>query len=219
MRWIRTQLLGTLGGVDQFSVGLNYTDSTNGAPGVDATALQNVATVVAAAWDAWLTTDAGAGLFPTDVLFTKIAASYLENTGGAKDTTLLPSAYATLNGSSGRAGSSAAACLPYEVSCCVTLESGYTGRGGKGRFYLPPWGVNAMGTNGKFSSGFTTGGQMTALPGRLMHVAAGAWSASVVSKTHGQARHITRVTVGQVPDSQRRRRNQVPEPRAQIWTG
>lgn len=56
----------------------------------------------------------------------------------------------------GRAGSSASPALPSEVAAVLTLRTALTGRGNRGRSYIPCWATNALGAGNVISSAAVT---------------------------------------------------------------
>jgi hypothetical protein len=112
----------------------------------------------------------------------------------------------------GVAGTGVNNALPSEVAMCVSIRE--TNGVVRGRFYLPPPTVNQITATGLFNSTFVsdqanrvqdlfqTLGGLTA-PARL----------GIYSRKLHQFRGSTQISIGNVPDAQRRRRNKLIEAR------
>jgi hypothetical protein len=128
-------------------------------------------------------------------------------------------------------GTSDAASLPFSVACAVSLY-GYDPAGfaadaktKRGRFYLPPFQINAMGDG--TSSGLFTVGHMTSLQTAVqaflndvhnLEVGGGVAGSGndnmrlgILSRTRGTFTEVTHIRIGRAPDSQRRRDNALDE--------
>lgn len=167
--------------------------------------IQGVADAVAAQMQAYLSTTIKAQ-YPGSVSFDSVYVSELATGTG----TVLNTAEAAI----GIAGTSAQAALPPQVSLCVSvLPVNGTSRG---RFYLPPMVTGQLATSGRVSATttqqqadawqgfFSALGQLSA-PCRL-----GIWRTS--SQSFAAARGIS---IGDVLDTQRRRRNKLIEARVE----
>lgn len=219
MRWIRTSLRGLLSDQEQFQHKFDW-----GVPGNDPdyseAQLLAFAQQVATTWNTttMLTTKNLYGFLATDVVYTEVGAAqytYSDPLAGSSNVEATAAQWymwPVASRPKGGAGTS----LPYEVSMCVTLLTDTRGARGRGRFYLPPLGTAAMGAKGRYSS---------MIPGMIaqdidaffeaMRTAHPALRPVVVSQAAGQLHQITSISVGDVPDSQRRRRNAQSETRAQ----
>lgn len=125
---------------------------------------------------------------------------------------------ATSNGPVSRAGTSNTVPLPYEVACCVSLTSTVTTGPKRGRFYLPPFSTNFMGTGGVYTEtgglDVLRGGIFAAFDGfqtadRRVGIMRNVQTPSPLTIVNG----AETVSVGNVPDAQRRRRNKLVEVR------
>lgn len=117
---------------------------------------------------------------------------------------------ATVKGSSGNS-------MPPQVALVGTLLTGAPGRSQRGRIYLGGVGSAGITATGRVSTA-TRDAAALGLAGfyrRVRHVAGApdAFRPVVVSPTLGTARKITHVQVGDVYDTQRRRRNKLVEAR------
>lgn len=110
-----------------------------------------------------------------------------------------------------------AGALPNQVSCVASLLTSGVGRSRRGRIFLP---INAAGTtegSGLYSSDVVT--QVASVTGAFLgniNSAANLRFVKVFSRTLGQAITVTDVSVGNVPDTQRRRRNGLVEVRTTV---
>ena len=108
--------------------------------------------------------------------------------------------------------------LPLEVACVVTFDTYKNNAKGRGRIYLPGIPANSLGTNtGRFDSTWATqmAGDAATLLGDLVNPG-GAGEVGiypVVTEPSGWNLYsqLRQVRVGEVPDSQRRRRNKLAE--------
>lgn len=110
-----------------------------------------------------------------------------------------------------RPGTSEAVCLPFQVTPVVSLRTDDASRRGRGRFYAPSLAVDAQ-----------AGGRMTptvqsdlatAAAGMLLALQAAGLTPVLLSRDTLATREITSVDVGDVLDTQRRRRNALIETR------
>jgi hypothetical protein len=231
MRWIHTVLRGTLGGVEQFQHQTNF-----GTPGddPDLTEAQCAALAISLAtqWQAtWNdTTLPGTGtapwssLFSSDVVYTEVgvcmqtqtAATDSSGAGGnlSQDA---PTEWAPINGVSGLVGTGTIS-LPYEVSECVTLHTDKRGPSGRGRLYLPPNEVTSIAAGGKFVAGHASAGGLAVGKYFERVTAAEGYVPLVVSRRRLVLTEVNQITVGIIPDSQRRRRWAQLEAPVVAWT-
>jgi hypothetical protein len=103
------------------------------------------------------------------------------------------------------------------VALALTLTTGQRGARNRGRVYLGPLGQGVMGSNGLFDTAVQ---QVANKFGRLFVNALNAGTGNrlhVVSRSYGTSVGVNGVSVGLVPDSQRRRRNRVSEQATAQW--
>lgn len=110
-----------------------------------------------------------------------------------------------------RPGTSAAACLPFQVTPVVSLRSDDASRRGRGRFYVPSLAVDAQ-DGGRLTPAVQTE-LATAAAGMLLGLQAAGLTPVLLSRDTMATREITSVDVGDVMDTQRRRRNALIETR------
>lgn len=231
MRWIHTVLRGTLGGVEQFQHQTNF-----GTPGDDPDLTEAqcaaLATQLATAWQAtWNdTTIPGTGtapwssLFSSEVKYTEVGVCMQTQTASTDSSGMggnlsqdAPTEWAPINGVSGIVGTGTTS-LPYEVSCCVTLHTDKRGPSGRGRLYLPPNEVTSIAAGGQFVPGHATaGGTAVGKYFDRVKVATG-YVPLVVSRRRLVLTEVNQITVGLIPDSQRRRRWAQLEAPIVAWT-
>lgn len=155
------------------------------------------ATAAGAFW-----TDAGL-LFANEVTAVSTSTAELDQATGKQIT--------RVETPSSLAGTAASESLPYQCAPAVSLRTNLATRAGRGRFYAPSLAVE-----------FVAGGKMTApaqsalLDGAVGMIAA-LTGAGLDVVLYGRASHatqsVTRVDVGDVIDTQRRRRNKLVENR------
>jgi hypothetical protein len=229
LKWIRTTFRGELGGgVEQFQWKVDW-----GTPGSDPTLdeawaqafADSAASIFAAAWVASLgVLGSIAALAATDVKYTEVGcvpwtqnvADGSDGTGGdaAQDFATAWHAYPTATRPAGTGG----VALPYEVALAVTLQTDTRGPRGRGRLYLPPFGVNSMITGGIFNT--TTVSASGEFIQKLFDDMKSAHSGIVpvvVSQRAKQLHEVTSIQTGRVPDSQRRRRRSQDEAPTVQW--
>jgi len=109
------------------------------------------------------------------------------------------------------AGTSAATCLPFQCAPVVTLRTNTLSRAGRGRFYAPSLAVEFV------AGGKMTSAAQTALLAGAEDMVNSLTSAGLTTVLYGRTTHatqeVTRVDVGDVIDTQRRRRNKLVESR------
>lgn len=231
MRWIHTTLRGTLGGVEQFQMQANF-GQPGADPDLDAAGAQAFAQSLAEKWQAvWLNTGFGTGglayetLFPSAVKYTEVGVCVQTQTSGtaadgsggnlAQED---PTEWAPINGIAGVVGTNANPSLPFEVACCVTLQTDHRGPSGRGRMYIPPMATQAMGSNGVFS-GYQAIANGKAIGAYFAAVTADeGYVPVVVSRRRIILNEVKQISVGVVPDSQRRRRWAQLEAPTVAWT-
>jgi len=228
VRWIKSTMRGTLGGVEQFQFGINW-GNPGSDPDIDETEALALAQVLGTQWGlAFSAAQTGVGttaLFSPDVVFTEVGVTQCTQTSGTnadgsggnleQDFETAWWAYPTATRPT---GSQSYPPLPYEVACAVTFHTDKRGPSGRGRAYLPPFATPVMVTGGKFDT----------IP---VHVAgdlfkrffanvegATTYEPVVVSRRRIVLNTINQITVGVIPDSQRRRRRSQDEAPYVAWT-
>lgn len=223
MRWISAVFRGTLGGIDEFQHGINFGKPGND-PDLSEAASQAYADALASRWQA-----AMGILFNScgpDVVYTEVgvtqkeqhSATAADGSGGDLEQAY-PTAWSHYPLASQPHGVVGAKSLPYEVSMAVTLQTDTRGPRGRGRMYLPPFATALVQAGGgKFGDA-----DINAIGGALgtflaAHTTATTHVPVVVSRRALQLHEVTSLRIGHVPDSQRRRRNKVPEAPLTVWT-
>lgn len=119
--------------------------------------------------------------------------------------------------SSNPAGSNSGSHLPLQIAAVASHRTAQIGRPGRGRMYLAGLNQGAVGSDGLFSSSWctsTAGYQKDLLEG-LAFTGVGGLSAHVrpIVTGSGYTKYATinQVRMGNVPDTQRRRRRSLPE--------
>lgn len=153
---------------------------------------------VAALW-----TGALDAIIATDVEVTEVSTASLTQATGGQISRLIDDV--TLP------GVAAGQTLPAQCSCCISWGSTLATRAGQGRSYLPPFAVSVM-SAGKISAAATTvvadaaHAMVAALEGDGLNPV-------LYSRTTHLTTPITKGNVGDVMDTQRRRRNKLIEVR------
>lgn len=108
------------------------------------------------------------------------------------------------------AGASTAGSLPTQIAICVSLQTGLAGSRNRGRFYLPTPDRTVVATTGRLASAGLTGlvNGLTAWKNSLI---GDGFTPIVLSRTEGAQTVVTALRVGNVLDTQRRRRNDLVE--------
>jgi hypothetical protein len=227
VRWISSTIRGTLAGLEEFQFGINW-----GNPGDDpdpnAAETLAFAQSLSDALSAGLATSYGGitpiSMFGPSVKFTEVGAVVKEQTdataadgtGGNLSQSFDTQWYPYAVGSQPTGGSSSIT-LPFEVACAISLQTDKRGPSGRGRLYLPPFGVGYLQEGGKFTSatiscaGKFIGGIFDAMIADTGHVPV------VVSRRRLVLNEVTSINVGVVPDAQRRRRRSQDEARVVEW--
>ncbi len=156
---------------------------------------------------------ATAGLFHNATKFNKVTVYRINPaTGRAED--LAEAAFPAGTGGSG------ATALPSEVAVCATLLTGAPGRSARGRMYLGGFASNTLIATGRVN--LSQCEQLAKALARFFREVrdidvitgqADKWEPQVVSLKNTSARKITSVSIGDVFDVQRRRRNKLIETR------
>jgi hypothetical protein len=233
MRYVRLSVIGKLGTNEQVS----HTFGLRTAPTVDvdqdAAAMQTLADQVRTLWATWFSSTMTNGqavksLFSPQLTYTEVRAAYVESTvTGTKNTLpitghrpkivytyarptyLVPTQYSLF--AAGVTGTDTVS-LPWEVALAMTLESGRRGAANRGRTYLGPFGTGILAGAGNFDP-TKVQALATAFAGGVVHAinAGTGCDVHVVSKFWNDSIPVSSVRAGVVPDSQRRRRQAVPE--------
>lgn len=188
-----------------------------GTPYIWTTELPALATDLAPKFNTFW--DGVAGLYGSDVHPQFVKCTHLDTAGHAIDV--------ASHGLDTGGGSAGGATLPYEVSVAVTLYGYDPGtyvpdsRRRRNRFYLPPMSVGVVGANGRLTSGAmsTLSTAVDAWMEDVQGIHTGPSGAShfdVVTLSAvgaGRADQVFAMGIGDVFDSQRRRRNNQAEAR------
>lgn len=192
MALYRHQLLGTYPG-EIWTFGLH----TEGSISLAAAQSAWASAITAFASAAYL------GDLCSDVAFTEITTAELDPvTGGQLQKASDPRS---------EVGTSAAACLPFQVSPVVSLRTAQANRGGRGRFYAPSPAVDTqaggrMTTASQTNLADSAAAMMSALTGAAL-------TPVLLNRTSMATTPLTSLDVGDVLDTQRRRRNKLIEAR------
>lgn len=231
MRWIKTLHSGLLDDVEQFQFKIDW-----GKPGDDPdpteSELVDIGIDMAGKWkDALnhtyseLGTAAGTTVWAPEIKFTQLGV-VLNTITDAKDkdgeggnlSQAFETHWANINTTAGVVGTEGGPSLPYEVACAVSFHTDHAGPSGKGRLYLPAPSVHWIASNGKFVTG-------TALAmGKIISFYIESVKGSqdlvpvVVSMRRLILNEVKLITVGLIPDSQRRRRWAQLEAPVTAWT-
>lgn len=159
-----------------------------------------------AAWDLALTTfwsTAVAGLFANEVAITSTSTAEVDVATGLQSV--------RVDSAVSLPGTSTAEMLPFQCATAVSLRTIFATRRGRGRFFLPPVTVAAIASGRLLTTAQTT---LADAAQSMMTVLAGQGQTPVVySRASRAAITITGIDVGNVIDTQRRRRNKLVEVR------
>lgn len=191
MALYRHRLEGTFPG-EAWSFGV-YTEST-----LSLTAMQSQwMTGITNAWATW------APLLCTDVEATRATTVEVDPATGRQLT--------GADDTRADAGTSTATCLPFQCAPVVSLRTATLNRRGRGRFYVPSLAVDQV------AAGRMTTAAQTALADGAEDLLTGLTSAGgtvvIYHKDLGTTSVVTSLDVGDVIDTQRRRRNKLIEAR------
>jgi len=199
MALFRVAIRGTLNASETFQFGFHVTDGLL----IDASA-QDVADSVRDSfsdqWDVLVGSQTPQSIYPTTTVFTGVTAYELdEETGSATDVAEA--------GFTGVAGTSSNPALPPNVAMCVSLLTGAPGRSKRGRLYMPAPQRDIVATGGLIPA-VTQTTLATFWRETLEGINGGTlgFECVVYSRALSASRRITQVRVGQVFDSQERRR-------------
>lgn len=163
---------------------------------------------VSAAETAWATAVGGfwasAGLlFANEVVATATTTAELDQATGKQLT--------RVETGSSLIGSAVSESLPYQCAPAVSFRTNLATRAGRGRFYAPSLAVEFV------AGGKMTSAAQTALLAGAEDMVNSLTSAGLTTVLYGRTSHatqeVTRVDVGDVIDTQRRRRNKLVESR------
>lgn len=228
VRWIDSVVRGVLGTQEIWQFGLKW--GTEGDD-PDLTAAEcldfaaDLAGVLTATWSTSIGGQLPKAQFSSDVKITEVGATMKQITepvssdgSGGNLTQLHDTQFSTYAVGSQLVGTSGSPSLPYEVSCAVTLQTNRRGASGRGRVYLPPFGVQVMTGSGKYDA--TIPSRMGGWIGKIAvdTKTATGFDLLIPSKRQLELHKVTTINVGLVPDSQRRRRNAQDEGRVLAWT-
>lgn len=222
MRWISVTLRGSLGGgVEQFQHKVDL-----GNPGNDPTITEAQALALAeqltAVWAAsWITSVPAGGslqsLFPPTVRYEEIGVvqkvqtdgTGSDGSGGNLEQSFPTQwfAYPTASRPVGNTNGT----LPYEVACAVSMHTDHRGPSGRGRLYLPCFTPSAVGTDGLFTVAVSNIACQGIADFLRDISAATPYEPVVVSRRRIILNQVKSLTVGRVPDAQRRRRRSQDE--------
>jgi len=142
-------------------------------------------------------------LMCTDVVMTEVSTASLDETTGRQISRVATGV--------SRPGTAVGACLPFQCAPVVSLRTDLATRSGRGRFYLPA-----------LAEGNTSAGRLTTTAQNAIVTAAQQFFASLdtgglavvlLNRTTLAQTAVTRFDVGDVIDTQRRRRSQLVEQR------
>lgn len=169
--------------------------------------LNSIAGTAQAAWTTFMTTCAGE--FSPSVSFTGVSVRRILPSGRSSE--LAEKSPATPTVGAGSAG------MPNQIATCLTLLSQTPGRSGKGRIYLPLLGATLTAGTGRIVTATVTkiAGASVVLLNTLNNVLT-AQSGTVVAiqsqaAVNGGSHPVRSIRVGDVFDTQRRRRDSLAE--------
>lgn len=196
MALFRSDFQGSLYGIEQFQHGLHWSSTDSSA---------GLAADLAAAWLTLLANAAVNTYFRTSVVWDQVNVSELGATPAAP---IITSAQAVI----ADGGASADNSLPAQCAPCLSLTTATAGSRARGRMYLPPPDVTAVTISGRLDSAFRTA-VVSALDTFFATMGANAATPVVVSAVGGvyTTYPVTTIRLGDVVDTQRRRRNSIAE--------
>lgn len=195
MALFRHRVVGSSPG-EQWSFTLHTTGT-----GTDATANATWSAAVGAMWTGQLDTLVTGELSVVERTTTLINEATEGQISRTSDPTELP-------------GAAVEEMIPYQVALVISLHTGLANRHGRGRFYLPPLTVGAV-ASGRLSAAAqaTVAGAVESL---FLELSSGGLTPVVRDRTGHVSTNVDLASVGDVFDTQRRRRNKLIENRAMI---
>lgn len=145
-------------------------------------------------------------LMPAEVTLAELTTASLDQSTGGQ--------ISRVSTGSALPGTAAGPMIPYQCSVCVSLTTDLATRSGRGRFYLPPFDASTL-----------DDGRLSATAQATLVGAVGAWWAALdgaglavqlYSRTTKALTPVTGMNVGDVFDTQRRRRNKLIEVRQSV---
>ena len=109
-------------------------------------------------------------------------------------------------------GTNASECLPPQCSCVVSLRTDLPQRAGRGRFYLPSFGVNQV-SGGRILAAAVSSVKLAA-QGMIQSLNGAGYTVVIYHRSTKTHDNVTHGDVGDVFDTQRRRRNKLIEVRS-----
>jgi len=216
MLWIRTQIVAALSTDEEVVHVHNWRHSTQENAPLDATTVKIVGNAVRNGFAQFLSTQGAK--FPTALQYKEVRASALTQVNPGEDPEWpLPTQVSPFAANTG--GTASDITLPYEVACCLTLNTNTRGTSRfRGRTYLGPFSAGMMGSNGNFDPTKVNALATAFGTDVIASVEASTdYELHVISQKYGTSAKVTGVKVGQVPDSQRRRRRDRVENYYQAW--
>jgi len=206
LSYVRVSILGTLPGGEVWSVNPVYDPTLEFPGGVDQTALDAAALAIA-------NRSIPANLRLLMSTAATRTAARVEVRDDADDHLIGTS----LQGSATPQAGSAAIRLPFQAACVLSIRTNTPGGSGRGRFYWPALAAT-VDTNGKMGAP-TNAAAVADFKAYLLGIRSDLATAfptigfdlAVRSKTTHTTPHAVRVQVGDVLDTQRRRRDALPE--------
>lgn len=196
MALFKTDFQGSIHSIEEFQHGLSWS-----SPGTAA----EVAADAAAAWLTVLADAAANTFYPTGIQWSQVNASEL---GATPADPIQTSAQAVI----ADGGVSSDSGLPPQCAPCLSLSTATAGSRARGRMYLPPPDISAVGASGRLSAGFRTA-WVGALDTFFSSMVGGGHSPVVISAVGGvyTTYPVTTIRIGDVVDTQRRRRSSIAE--------
>lgn len=196
MALFKTDFRGSIHGLEEFQHGLSWS-----SPGTAA----EIAADAAAAWLVVLADAAANTFYPTGIQWAQVNSSEL---GATPSDPIQTSAQAVI----ADGGVSSDGGLPPQCAPCLSLTTATAGSRARGRMFLPPPDATALTVAGRLSSGFRTA-WVAALDTFFSSMVGGGHSPVVISAVGGvyTTYPVTTIRMGDVIDTQRRRRNSIAE--------
>lgn len=163
-------------------------------------------TAAQSAWATGVTNFASAaylGDLCTDVAFVEITTAELDPVDGSQ--------LSKVSDPRSEVGTSVDVCLPFQCTPVVSLRTALANRHGRGRFYAPSPAVGAQ-AGGRLTTAAQTNLADSALA-LLQGLTGGTLQPVILNRTTFATTPITSLDVGDVIDTQRRRRNKLIEAR------